>query len=134
MEVSKAAERVLKLALPNHLIWLTLFYLLFHSFLNTTGEILRFADREFYLDWWNANNILVFWKTWNLPVHRWCVRHLFKPTLKQGHSVLTAQVVVFLFSAFFHEYLISVPLGVFKWYAAFGMMMQVSVANCHTPS
>ncbi len=58
-----------------------------------------------------------------------CVRHLFKPVLKQGHSVLTAQVFVFLFSAFFHEYLISVPLGVFKWYAAFGMMMQVRGTN-----
>ena len=41
-------ERVLKLSIPNHLIWLTWFYLLFHSLLNTLGEILRFADREFY--------------------------------------------------------------------------------------
>ncbi len=40
------------------------FYLLFHSFLNALGEVLRFADREFYHDWWNANNILDFWKTW----------------------------------------------------------------------
>ncbi len=45
MELGRAAERVLKLALPNHLIWLTGFYLMFHSFLNTMGEILRFADR-----------------------------------------------------------------------------------------
>ncbi len=54
---------------------------------------------------------------------------MFKPILKAGHSVLTAQIVVFLFSAFFHEYVVSVPLGVFKWYAAAGMMMQASTSN-----
>ena len=43
-----------------------------------TIKVLRFADREFYRDWWNSNNVLEFWKTWNLPVHRWAVRHLFK--------------------------------------------------------
>ena len=78
MQVFKAIERLLKLAIPNHLIWLVWFYLIFHSFLNTVGEVLRFADREFYRDWWNSNNVLDFWKTWNLPVHRWAVRHLFK--------------------------------------------------------
>ena len=78
MQVFKAIERLLKLAIPNHLIWLVWFYLIFHSFLNTVGEVLRFADREFYRDWWNSNNVLEFWKTWNLPVHRWAVRHLFK--------------------------------------------------------
>ena len=44
-------------------------------------KVLRFADREFYLDWWNSNNVLDFWKTWNLPVHRWAVRHLFKGSI-----------------------------------------------------
>lgn len=38
------------------------------------GEVLHFADRNFYGDWWNANNIDTFWRSWNLPVHRWAVR------------------------------------------------------------
>ena len=86
MELTRATERVLKLALPNHLIWLIFFYLLFHSFLNTTGEVLSFADRNFYSDWWNADDLFQFWKMWNLPVHRWAVRHLFKPILRRGYS------------------------------------------------
>ena len=143
MHFFKALERLLKLAIPNHLIWLVWFYLIFHSFLNALGEILRFADREFYHDWWNANNVLDFWKTWlkdfsslearnkilfrfrNLPVHRWCVRHMFKPLLRSGYSVFIGQVVVFLFSAVLHEYLISVPLRMFKAYAFLGMATQV---------
>ncbi len=89
------------------------------------GEVLRFADRHFYSDWWNSNDIVVFWKTWNLPVHRWAVRHLFKPMLQRGYSGFVASTVVFLISALLHEYLVSVPLRMFKFYAFFGMMMQI---------
>lgn len=101
MDVAKATERLLKLAvsnltisvltdlccfhalynlktlllqIPNHLVWLIFFYLMFHSFLNLVGEMLHFADRNFYCDWWNANNIDKFWRSWNMPVHRWAVR------------------------------------------------------------
>ena len=81
--------------IPNHMIWLTSFYLVFHSVLNASGELLRFADREFYYGWWNANNILEFWKTWNVPVHRFCVRHIFKPMLRAGYSVSSAQAHYF---------------------------------------
>lgn len=49
MDIKRIVERILKLAIPNHLIWLMFFYLFFHSFLNLIAEILRFADREFYL-------------------------------------------------------------------------------------
>ena len=114
------------LQVPNHLIWLIFFYLVFHSFLNTAAEILYFADRGFYLDWWNSRNIIIFWKTWNLPVHRWAVRHVYKPVMGvTGNNAWVASGVVFFISAFFHEYLVSVPLRMFKAYAFMGMMMQV---------
>lgn len=48
MDIFKCIERVLKLAVPNHIIWLLFFYTLFHSALNLLAEVLRFADREFY--------------------------------------------------------------------------------------
>jgi len=126
MNLGPATERLLKLSIPNHLCWLIWFYLVFHSFTNTMAEIMQFADRNFYNDWWNADNIVVFWKTWNLPVHRWCVRHLYKPVLSysQGNKML-ASAIVFFVSAFFHEYMVSVPLRIFKAYAFFGMMFQV---------
>lgn len=102
-----------------------MFYLLFHSFLNTIGEILYFSDRQFYRDWWNASNLLDFWKNWNIPVHNWCVRHVFKPMMQSGYKLHQAQITVFLFSALFHEFLISVPLVVIKPYAFLGMFLQV---------
>jgi len=126
MDWMSSLERLLKLSVPNHLCWLVWFYLVFHSFLNTLAELMQFADRNFYNDWWNADNIVVFWKTWNLPVHRWCVRHLYKPCLSyfQGNKML-ASAIVFFVSAFFHEYMVSVPLRIFKAYAFMGMMFQV---------
>jgi diacylglycerol O-acyltransferase-1 len=90
------------------------------------GEILSFADRNFYNDWWNAEDIVTFWKSWNLPVHRWAVRHLYKPLLSSGFTNNQASIGVFLISALLHEYLVSVPLRMFKYYAFLGMLMQVS--------
>lgn len=118
-------ERLLKLSLPNHIIWLVFFYIYFHSFLNTLGELLNFADRRFYHDWWNSSNLEKFWQNWNLPVHKWCVRHLYKPLLRMGFSKLYSLVVVFLFSAILHEYLLSVPLKMFKPWAFLGMFGQI---------
>ena len=30
----------------------------------------------------NTSVVSRFWALWNLPVHRWCVRHLYKPLLR----------------------------------------------------
>lgn len=128
MDFVRIAERLLKLSIPNHLLWLCFFYLMFHSFLNLMGELLHFADRNFYCDWWNANNIEVFWRTWNMPVHRWAVRHVYIPMTKQGYSKIAASTVVFFISAFFHEYLVSVPLQMFRIWAFLGMMSQIPLS------
>ncbi|KAL0274082.1 UNVERIFIED_CONTAM: hypothetical protein PYX00_006598 [Menopon gallinae] len=129
MDIAKATERLLKLAIPNHLVWLIWFYLFFHSFLNLIGELLHFADRHFYSDWWNANNIAVFWRTWNTPVHKWAVRHLYIPLVELGYTKGTAGLAVFFISAFFHEYLVSVPLKTFKYWAFLGMMWQLPMSH-----
>lgn len=101
---------------------------MFHSFMNLLGEVLQFADRNFYCDWWNSNNIDTFWRTWNMPVHRWCVRHLYIPVVGMGYGKFTASITVFFLSAFFHEYLVSVPLKTFKIWAFMGMMAQIPLS------
>lgn len=42
-----------------------------------------------------------------MPVHRWCVRHLYIPLVGMGYSKTMGSIIVFFFSAFFHEYLVS---------------------------
>ncbi|XP_035387128.1 diacylglycerol O-acyltransferase 1b isoform X2 [Electrophorus electricus] len=128
MDYSRMMERLLRLAVPNHLIWLIFFYCFFHSSMNFVAEILRFGDREFYRDWWNSETVTYFWQNWNIPVHKWCLRHFYKPLLRKGASKLVSQAAVFFTSAFFHEYLVSVPLRMFRLWAFMGMMAQLPLA------
>ncbi|XP_018887721.1 diacylglycerol O-acyltransferase 1 isoform X2 [Gorilla gorilla gorilla] len=128
MDYSRIIERLLKLAVPNHLIWLIFFYWLFHSCLNAVAELMQFGDREFYRDWWNSESVTYFWQNWNIPVHKWCIRHFYKPMLRRGSSKWMARTGVFLASAFFHEYLVSVPLRMFRLWAFTGMMAQIPLA------
>ncbi|MBN3303472.1 DGAT1 acyltransferase, partial [Amia calva] len=128
MDYSRMIERLLKLAVPNHLIWLIFFYWFFHSSMNFVAELMQFGDREFYRDWWNSETVTYFWQNWNIPVHKWCLRHFYKPILKRGASKWVAQTAVFLASAFFHEYLVSVPLKMFRLWAFMGMMAQIPLA------
>lgn len=128
MDLSRMMERLLRLAVPNHLLWLMFFYWFFHSSLNFTAELLRFGDRQFYKDWWNAETVTYFWQNWNIPVHKWCLRHFYKPLLRKGFSKIVSQSAVFFLSAFFHEYLVSVPLRMFRFWAFLGMMAQLPLA------
>uniref|UniRef100_A0A3Q2Z2D7 O-acyltransferase n=1 Tax=Hippocampus comes TaxID=109280 RepID=A0A3Q2Z2D7_HIPCM len=128
MDLSRMTERLLRLAVPNHLLWLMFFYWFFHSSLNFTAELLRFGDRQFYKDWWNSESVTYFWQNWNIPVHKWCLRHFYKPLLRRGFSQIVSQSAVFFLSAFFHEYLVSVPLKMFRLWAFMGMMAQLPLA------
>jgi len=124
-----ATERLIRLAMPNHVLWLLSGYLIFHSVLNITGELLQFADRDFYQDWWNSPNFSKFWQNWNLPVHRWCLRHLYKPLLAAGWSRRWAITIVFLVSSFFHEYTVSVPLRMLKPWLFIGFMLNAPLVQ-----
>uniref|UniRef100_A0A3Q0SAM6 O-acyltransferase n=1 Tax=Amphilophus citrinellus TaxID=61819 RepID=A0A3Q0SAM6_AMPCI len=128
MDLSRMTERLLRLAVPNHLLWLMFFYSFFHSSMNFTAELLRFGDRQFYKDWWNSESVTYFWQNWNIPVHKWCLRHFYKPLLRRGVSKMLSQSAVFFLSAFFHEYLVSVPLRMFRFWAFMGMMAQLPLA------
>jgi diacylglycerol O-acyltransferase-1 len=58
-------------------------------------------------------------------------RHLYIPIIEMGYGKNTASVTVFFISAFFHEYLVSVPLKTFKIWAFMGMMGQVRAPRAY---
>ncbi|GLV36021.1 uncharacterized protein CBL_01785 [Carabus blaptoides fortunei] len=62
---STLATSVFRTMLPGTLILLCGFYLLLHAWLNGWAETLRFADRQFYRDWWNAASYGEYYRTWN---------------------------------------------------------------------
>ncbi|KAJ4951508.1 hypothetical protein NE237_028340 [Protea cynaroides] len=121
----EAIERVLKLSVPTLYVWLCMFYCFFHLWLNILAELLQFGDREFYKDWWNAKTVEEYWRMWNMPVHKWMVRHIYFPCLRCGIPREVAIVIVFFVSAAFHELCIGVPCHIFKFWAFIGIMFQV---------
>ncbi|KAJ6698932.1 STEROL O-ACYLTRANSFERASE [Salix purpurea] len=120
-----ATERILKLSVPNLYVWLCMFYCFFHLWLNILAELLRFGDREFYKDWWNARNVEEYWRMWNMPVHKWMIRHIYFPCLRNKIPKGVAILIAFLVSAVFHELCIAVPCHMFKLWAFIGIMLQV---------
>lgn len=120
-----AIERVLKLSVPNLYVWLCMFYCFFHLWLNILAELLCFGDREFYKDWWNAKTVDEYWRMWNMPVHKWMVRHIYFPCLQHGIPKVVALLFAFLVSALFHELCIAVPCHIFKFWAFIGIMFQI---------
>ncbi|CAL8469029.1 g8570 [Coccomyxa elongata] len=118
-------ERVLKLSLPTLYGWIIMFYCLFHLWLNILAELTFFGDREFYKDWWNATDISDYWRLWNMPVHKWMLRHVYFPALRAGIPRVWAGTLVFAVSAFFHELLVGLPLHMVRCWAFVGVMSQV---------
>jgi len=53
------------MAVPAAYCWLFMFYTVFHSYMNFMAELTYFADRRFYSDWWNANDLGEYWRKWN---------------------------------------------------------------------
>ncbi|KAF9098980.1 hypothetical protein BGX23_004515 [Mortierella sp. AD031] len=126
-------ERVLKLSTTSVIIWLLMFYTFFHAYLNALAEILYFGDRRFYLSWWNATSVGMYWKTWNSPVYTFFKRHIYLPMITSGHSAMTASVVIFTISALLHEVLIGIPTKMIYGYAFGGMFFQIPLIALTAP-
>lgn len=117
-------ERLMKLTVPMIILWLLMFYVFFHLYLNILAEVTRFGDRQFYREWWNATSLGEFWRRWNIPTHRWLVKMIYLPLTNRGFSRALGAFMVFFVSALLHELVISLPFRQFKLYAFGAMMVQ----------
>ncbi|KAJ1835695.1 hypothetical protein LPJ63_000897 [Coemansia sp. RSA 2711] len=121
------SERVLKLSVISAAVWFLGFYAIFHAGLNALAEVLRFADRAFYLDWWNSVDLAAYWREWNLPIHYFCKRHIMVPLVSPPLSlpVSAGVLLTFAVSAVMHELLFGIPTHCLKGYSFVGMMAQI---------
>ncbi|KAF2498079.1 hypothetical protein BU16DRAFT_548992 [Lophium mytilinum] len=117
LDLVSILERVMKLSTISLFCWLCGFFALFQSFLNALAEVMRFADREFYAEWWNVYSIRTYWTTWNKPVSHFMKRHIYSPLIGRGVPPQVAQFIVFTLSAVLHELLVGVAFA--------GMMLQI---------
>ncbi|XP_033007190.1 sterol O-acyltransferase 1-like isoform X2 [Lacerta agilis] len=115
--------------LPSILMTIFVHFLLLQCWLNAFAEMLRFADRMFYKDWWNSTSYARYFRTWNVVVHDWLYYYAYKDFLwlfgKKIKAI--AMLSVFTLSAIVHEYVLAVCFGyfypvVFCFFMCFGMV------------
>ncbi|XP_023651223.1 sterol O-acyltransferase 2 isoform X2 [Paramormyrops kingsleyae] len=101
--------------LPGMLILLLAFFAFLHCWLNAFAEMLRFADRMFYKDWWNSTSFANYYRTWNVVVHDWLYYYYYQDFLwlTRRKFRTTAKLSVFLMSAVVHEYVFTLCFGFF---------------------
>ncbi|KII73997.1 Diacylglycerol O-acyltransferase 1 [Thelohanellus kitauei] len=126
--LSLLVSKSLSLCFYNFIVWITTFYKFFECWLNILAELLQFGDRCFYLDWWNATSVNQFWRSWNIPVHRWSKSHVFSPLLRMGYSNRTGIIVVFVLSGILHEFIISNVFKTFNIWLFSVMALQIPLS------
>jgi len=92
------------------------FFALLHSWFNAFAELLRFPDRHFYEDWWNALEFGTYYRKWNIVVHEWLYYYVYLDAIrfsKEKVSRMSSQMLTFIISAVIHELIIAVSLGYF---------------------
>jgi len=80
-------EAIVIIAPVSLLIWVLGFYAIFHSFCNAMAEFTMFADRDFYMDWWNATCMSEFWRLWNRAVYKWFCNHIYVESMRQMQKI-----------------------------------------------
>ncbi|KAH8116441.1 MBOAT-domain-containing protein [Phellopilus nigrolimitatus] len=117
---------LLDLALPFMIAYLLLFYIIFECICNGFAELSRFADRQFYEDWWNSTSWDEFARKWNKPVHTFLLRHVYASTMTSYKlSKSSAMFVTFFLSAILHELVMAVVTKKIRMYLFIMQLIQI---------
>ncbi|CAI6333122.1 unnamed protein product [Periconia digitata] len=120
------SETIGQLLFPFMLAFLLVFLVIFEYILGAFAEITRFADRQFYADWWNSCDWLEFSREWNKPVHHFFRRHVYSAS--RGHmSRPLATTITFFISALAHELVMGCITRKFRGYGFIAMMLQMPI-------
>lgn len=92
---------LLNLTLPFTLMYILVFYIIWDAILNAIAELTRFSDREFYGPWWNSITWDQFARDWNVPVHRFLLRHVYHSSISTFNVSKKAATRKCPFSFFF---------------------------------
>ncbi|KAI9017219.1 MBOAT, membrane-bound O-acyltransferase family-domain-containing protein [Gaertneriomyces semiglobifer] len=119
-------ESTVKLMLPFTLCYMLIFFVIFEFICNFFAELTRFADREFYEDWWNALTFDEYARKWNKPVHEFLLRHVYLESITTYKlTKRSASFVTFFLSSCLHELVMSVLARRVRMYLFFMQMTQL---------
>ncbi|KAI8147796.1 MBOAT, membrane-bound O-acyltransferase family-domain-containing protein [Fennellomyces sp. T-0311] len=117
---------IVELLFPFMINYLLIFYIIFECILNAFAELSRFADRNFYDDWWNSITFDEFARKWNKPVHQFLLRFVYAQSMESYRlSKSKATVVTFMFSSCLHELVLVIVTRRVRMYLFLMQMFQL---------
>ncbi|CCD27354.1 sterol acyltransferase NDAI_0K01630 [Naumovozyma dairenensis CBS 421] len=113
--------------IPSFIVmYLLTFFLIWEAILNCIAELTRFGDRYFYGDWWNCVSWGDFSRIWNVPVHKFLVRHVYHSSMSSLKlNKMQATMMTFFISSVVHELSMFVIFKRLRFYLFFFQMLQV---------
>ncbi|GAV53874.1 hypothetical protein ZYGR_0AK03760 [Zygosaccharomyces rouxii] len=113
--------------IPSFIVmYLLVFYLIWDAILNCIAELSRFGDRYFYGDWWNCVSWDEFSRIWNVPIHKFLLRHVYHSSMSALQLNKTqATLMTFLLSSVVHELSMYVLFRKLRFYLFFFQMGQL---------
>ncbi|KAI8916523.1 MBOAT, membrane-bound O-acyltransferase family-domain-containing protein [Powellomyces hirtus] len=119
-------EMLAHLLLPFMVMYVLLFHVIFECICNWFAEITRFADRQFYDDWWNSVTFDEYARKWNKPVHEFLLRHVYLESISQYKlSKHSATFLTFFLSSCLHELVMIVLAKKVRMYLFVLQMLQI---------
>ncbi|SJM86968.1 related to Sterol O-acyltransferase 2 [Zygosaccharomyces bailii] len=107
-------------------MYLLVFYLIWDAILNCIAELTRFGDRYFYGDWWNCVSWDEFSRIWNVPVHKFLLRHVYHSSMSALQlNKIQATLMTFFLSSVVHELSMYVLFKKLRFYLFFFQMAQL---------
>lgn len=114
-------------------MYLLNFYLIWDAILNCIAELTRFGDRYFYGDWWNCVSWDEFSRLWNVPVHKFLLRHVYHSSMSALQlNKNQATLMTFFLSAIVHElamYVLFKRLRVYLFFFQMNQLPLVALSN-----
>ncbi|CAM9022836.1 unnamed protein product [Wickerhamomyces anomalus] len=108
------------------LIYILVWYLIWDAILNCIAELSKFGDRDFYGDWWNCVSWDQFAREWNIPVHKFLLRHVYHSSISALRlSKTSATIFTFLLSSIVHEMAMYVLFHKMRGYLLLLQMFQL---------
>jgi hypothetical protein len=81
--------------------------------MNLLAEILCFADRKFYSDWWNAKNGKEFFRLSNHIVQDFAYKFIYCDLKKYLDNRHLRSILTFAISGMFHDLILTISFGFF---------------------
>jgi len=100
LTASTVAVAFISSVLPGTMVFLNLFFGVNHSLQSLFAELLSFADRRFYSDWWNAEGPEDFYKGLCVPVYEWFATYIYMDVQRFSNRLLGPAVACLLTGTF----------------------------------